>query len=87
MIRNLAEEFSDFLDSPTWYSIVEMLRADSNFRRCTLMTSLTINDVQRAGHIYTLAAYKALCSRVYETAGRKLPSELRELFTGSPRDD
>ena len=82
--RNLAEEFQDFLDSPTWRSIVEMMKSDALVRRRGLLTSVSITEPQRYGAIYALATYRNLCAGIYEVAGRKTPPELLDLFTGSP---
>jgi len=86
MAQNLAEEFLDFLDSPTWYSIVQMIKSEAVLRRRSLLTSMNMTEQQRFGHIYTLGAYKSLCEKIYMAAGRKLPPELLELFTGSPTE-
>jgi hypothetical protein len=81
--KNLAEEFFEFLDSPTWVAIVKMMEFDARVRRRTLLTSTTVTEQQRFGAIYALATYNSLCHNIYNTAGRKMPPELIELFTGS----
>jgi hypothetical protein len=83
-MSNLAEEFFDFLDSPTWHSLVGIMKVDAISRRRLLMTSYTLPDEQRHGSIAVLKAYRDLCGKVYEVAERKMPPELLELFTGSP---
>jgi hypothetical protein len=84
---NLAEEFHDFLDSPTWYAIVDMMKHDATTRRRSLLTSTSITESQRYGCVYALSTYKQLCDRIYEVVGRKMPPELRELFTGDPKEN
>ena len=51
--KNLAEEFFEFLDSPTWVAIVKMMEFDARVRRRTLLTSTTVTEQQRFGAIYT----------------------------------
>ena len=83
---NLIEEFLDFLDSPIWFQIVQLIKSDVTIRRRVLLTSTTASDGTRAGCIYALSTYRNLCQKIYEAAGRKLPPELLELFTGSPTE-
>jgi len=83
-MSNLVEEFFDFLDSPTWVSIVGLMKSDALARRRLLMTSYTLPDEQRHGNIAVLKAYRDLCDRIYEAAERKTPPELVNFFTGDP---
>jgi hypothetical protein len=45
-----------------------------------------MTEQQRYGHIYALGTYKSLCTKIYDAAGRKLPPELLELFTGDAKE-
>ncbi len=83
---NLVEEYLDFLDGPIWYSIVGFIKFDATVRRRNLLTSTNMTEQQRYGHIYALGTYKSLCTKIYDAAGRKLPPELLELFTGDAKE-
>jgi len=83
IIKNLAEEFLDFLDSPTWMAIVKMMETDAKTIRRNLLTYEAMTNERRYMSIAALRTYKNLCLQVYDAAGRKMPPELFELFTGS----
>jgi hypothetical protein len=80
--QNIAEEYLDFIDGPIWESLVKYIKIDATIRRRPLLTSTTMSEGSRAGCIFALSTYKNFCTMVYESAGRKLPPELLELFTG-----
>ena len=80
--QNLAEEYLDFVEGPIWASIVSRIRFDTTDKRRLLLTSLTLTDVQRISCVTGLFIYKSFCENIYAAAGRKMPPELWELFTG-----
>jgi hypothetical protein len=84
--QNLIEEFLDFIDGPIWASMVQYIKFDATKRRRPLLTSNTMSEGSRAGCVFALSTYRNLCQMVYESAGRKLPPELLELFTGDPHE-
>lgn len=81
---NRKEEVADLLDSAGWDFLCDIVEEDCRISRRVLLTGNHGSSSDH--HVSKLKTYKNFVESAYQAAGRKLPSHLRELFTGDTHE-